>query len=188
MRRTAFTLLELVLVMAVIVALVAITYPSIEPMYRQHRMSAAADQLKAGLLHARAQAVEEGRPYVFAMVPGKGNFRVAPAGQQFWSGGAAPTEGENGNKPFLFEDALPRGVYLKESKTDADPEDEDTVLEPGTVGPEQYKQLVTFLPDGTADRDYELSLGKKGTASMVISLRGLTGIVTLRKAPASEGR
>src|SRR5436305_1968804 len=85
-RRRGFTLLELILVMAVIVALAAITYPSFEPMYRQFRMSAAADQLKAGLLHARAQAVEEGRPYAFAMLPGKGNFRVAPDGQQFWSG------------------------------------------------------------------------------------------------------
>src|SRR5262245_60922960 len=107
MRRTAFTLLELLLVMAVLVALAAITYPSLEPMYRQYRMSAAADQLKAGLLHARAQAVEEGRPYVFAILPGKGNFRVAPEGQQFWSGAsdAPPTE-ENGIKPFLFEDSL----------------------------------------------------------------------------------
>ena len=70
--RAAFTLLEILLVMAVIVIIAAISFPSLEAMYGQTRVNAGGDSIRAALATARAHAVEEGIPYRVAIVPGKG--------------------------------------------------------------------------------------------------------------------
>lgn len=185
MKRGGFTLLEMLLVVAVIVAVTAIVYPSFEPMYRQYRVSAAADTVKAGMLQARAQAVEEGRPYAFGVIYGKGNFRVAPEGQAYWSASGAPDQDENGQKPFIYESALPRDIVFAEKKGDgATNKDEDTALDPKDATPSQYKQLVVFLPDGTARQSVEIALSKDETLPTIVSLRGLTGEVTIRRGSA----
>lgn len=186
MKRGGFTLLEMLLVVAVIVAVTAIVYPSFEPMYRQYRVSAAADTVKAGMLQARAQAVEEGRPYAFGVIYGKGNFRVAPEGQAYWSASGAPDQDENGQKPYIYESALPRDVTFREDKKgdNAISKDEDTALDPKEVNPSQYKQLVVFLPDGTARKSETVAIGKDDTPPITVSLRGLTGEVTIRRGSA----
>ena len=78
--RQAFTLLELVLVMTILVMLAAISYPSIDAMYGSYRVQAATDQVRAAWAEARTHAANEGRPYRFSIVPNKRNFRVAPVG------------------------------------------------------------------------------------------------------------
>src|SRR5262252_3738325 len=90
MNRRAFTLLEMILVLTIVVILLSLAYPSFTSMQRQYRLEGAADAAKAGMASARAQAIEEGRPYRFAIVPGKGNFRVAPDSPAYWSGGQPP--------------------------------------------------------------------------------------------------
>jgi type II secretion system protein H len=181
-RRRGYTLLEILLVMAVVVALAALVVPSFQPMYRQYRVAAAADTVKAGMLQARAQAVEEGRPYVFGVLYGKGNFRVAPQGQSYWSNAGMPQQDENGQKPYVYESALPSDIVFSEKPGDAAPTDADTALDPKDVNPGQYKQLVVFLPDGTARQNVEVTLSKDQAVPTVVRLRGLTGEVTIRRA------
>ena len=41
----------------------------------------------------------------------KGNFRVAPDGNEYWSGrGEVPTDADPDNPPLVLEDALPKGI------------------------------------------------------------------------------
>jgi type II secretory pathway pseudopilin PulG len=186
MRRSAFTLLELVLVIAVIIALAAVLYPSLEPLYDYYKLSAAADTVKAGMLQARAQAVEEGRPYAFAILPGKGNFRVAPDSPLYWSGAGSTGEDESGIPAFIYEEALPKGIPFTEAEDDSPlPQGEETVLDRDQINLNQWKQIVVFLPDGTATKDVEITLRKGGTVPMVVSLRSLTGSVTVRRASSA---
>src|SRR4051794_17537342 len=138
----------MVLVLALVVILAGLAYPSLTAMQRSYRVEGAADGAKAGMLTARAQAIEEGRPYRFAIVPGKGNFRVAPDSPDFWGGGAPPPASEGNAPPFVLEDTLPRGTCFGDGGQLQ--EGEETSLEQGTVSPTMWKAVAIFLPDGSA--------------------------------------
>src|SRR5438045_428621 len=86
LRRPSYTLLELVLVIALLGILTAISYPSLDSMYGHYQLTAATDMVRAGWASARSRALDEGRPYRFAVVPNQGNFRIAPDSSDFWSG------------------------------------------------------------------------------------------------------
>src|SRR5690348_16660356 len=82
-RRRAYTLFELLLVLALLIVMAAIAYPTLDSLYADFRLSSAADQVRACWAEGRAHAVEEGRPYRFAVVPERGNFRIAPDGADY---------------------------------------------------------------------------------------------------------
>ena len=85
--RRGFTLLEILLVLALLVVLGALAFPSVEAMYGGIRLRAGADALGAALTNARAHAMDEGRNYRVAVLVGQGNFRVAPEGGGYWGNG-----------------------------------------------------------------------------------------------------
>jgi len=49
--------------------------------------------------------------------------------------------------------------------------------DPGEAAGE-WTTLVRFRPDGTADKDMEITFSSSGAAPLVLKLRGLTGAVT----------
>src|SRR5262245_51413138 len=88
--RRGLTLFELMLVLAILIVFSAIAYPSVTAFYGSHQMSRAADMVRTGWAEARAHATAEARPYRFAIVPNRGNFRVAPHAPEYWSGDPPP--------------------------------------------------------------------------------------------------
>src|SRR6516164_8495476 len=84
--RSGFTLFELVLVMVLLVIVGALSYPSLSSMYGGFKVTAAADEVRSAWAQARAHAINEGTPYRFAVVPGKGNYRIAPDVESYWAG------------------------------------------------------------------------------------------------------
>src|SRR5438270_12733665 len=95
-RRPGVTLIEMLLVVAILIALAAIAYPTLSAMYGDVKVKAAADEVRAAWTEARAHAIEDGRPYRFAVQPGTAKFRVAPVADGVWdgSGGGSGHEGE----------------------------------------------------------------------------------------------
>jgi prepilin-type N-terminal cleavage/methylation domain-containing protein len=189
MHRRGFTLLELIIVLALVVILASLAYPSLTAMQRSYRVEGAADGAKAGMLTARAHAIEEGRPYRFAIVPGKGNFRVAPDSPDFWGGGAPPPATEGTPAPLVLEDTLPKGTFFGDGGQGQ--EGDETSLEEGAVSPSMWKPIAIFLPDGSARspegtddslHTVEVPVGTEGTRPLVVNLRLLTGTVTVRRA------
>src|SRR5690349_19359062 len=90
-RRPGFTLFELVLVLAVMVVVAAISYPSIDSVFNSYKVGTGADAVRAGWAKARAQAMNDGIPYRFSVMPNTGNFRIAPDLPDFWGGnGSSP--------------------------------------------------------------------------------------------------
>src|SRR5262245_17202923 len=102
--------MELVIVLAVLVMLATLVYPSIDAMYGDYRVTAATDIIRSSWAMARARAIDDGQAYRFAIVPGRGNFRVAPDNSAFWGGGDMPSSADPGTAPLVLEDALPKGV------------------------------------------------------------------------------
>src|SRR5262245_61942594 len=84
--RQGFTLFELVLVAVLLVILAAISVPSLESLAGYFRATAASDAVRACWAQARARAMNDGTPYRFSVMPGKGNYRLAPDSANFWAG------------------------------------------------------------------------------------------------------
>jgi len=182
--RPGYTLFEIILVLALIVVLTTLVYPSLDAMYGQYRLTQAADMVRAAWATARAHAMDEGRPYRFAVVPNKGNFRVAPDSSDFWGGQSSDSSGSpdsSGISP-VSEDALPKGVRfatadaVQSGNMDTSG---DSFLTTGTVDPGTWSSTAVFLPDGTARDDVEITFYARNGRPVVLRLRALTGAAKL---------
>lgn len=180
MRRCGFTLLEIVLVCAIVVILTSIALPSFTAMYAQQKLSSSADEFRAGLITARAHAIEEGRPYRVALVPGKGNFRVAPDSTDAWSGGDPPPDA-SGKPAFVLDGTLSKGIGLSLASDPQRPDKNgDSALDPKSVGGDSWKTAAVFLPDGSARADAEINLLPAEGRGLVVVLRALTAETSVR--------
>jgi prepilin-type N-terminal cleavage/methylation domain-containing protein len=177
-RRQGYTLFEVILVLALLVLLAAITYPSVESMYGGYRVTAAVDQVCAAWAAAQSHAVDEGRPYRWAMAPDGKGYRVAPDGPNFASAEQTPpVQGEGQSEILVLEETLPKGITLAVSLG-------NSVDQAGTSLPQDERDqnagtaTVVFLPDGTAREDAQLLFQGTAAQPVRVTLRALTGIVT----------
>jgi type II secretory pathway pseudopilin PulG len=177
-------LFELILVLAVLALLAALALPSLQAMYGDYRVRAAADQVRAAWAGARAHAMDEGQPYRFAIVPGGANYRVAPDSADYWAGsGDSPAPVDTENPPLVLEESLPKGIHFSLSGNPPSQIDDfasDESAAPVRADPSDWNKLTVFLPDGTARDDVEIVFQGRGARPMVLNLRALTGIVTAR--------
>jgi len=180
----------------VMVILASLTIPSLSTMYGQYKVTASCDTVKSAMATARGQAIEDGIPYRFAFVPGKGNYRVAPDQPGFWNGATGAQQDSNGNKVLVLEGSLPNGVAFPEGDTAfiAD-QNAATALEIDDVQQSQWKPIAVFMPDGSArvaddtPRDpIVIPIGAHESATMVVRLRCLTGTVSVRRLDAQGDR
>jgi prepilin-type N-terminal cleavage/methylation domain-containing protein len=171
-RRPGLTLLEVLLVMAILVLLAAVAYPTLSAMYGDVRVKAAADQVRGSWTEARANAIEDGRAYRFSVEPGTGKYRVAPDDPSFWDGSGGQAD-ENAAPPHIEEGELPKGI-LFETPSDLPVEG-------------NWSTVAVFNPDGTCEHDIEIALKEDDDSTpVVVRVRGMTGAITVRKK--SEGR
>jgi prepilin-type N-terminal cleavage/methylation domain-containing protein len=174
-RRSGYTLFEVVLVMAVVVIISAIAYPSLKSMYGPYKLNGAIDTVRAAWANARARAIEEGRPYRFSVEPGGSHFRVAPDRSDYW-GGSVPSNDPQG-KALVYEEALPAGVRFSLNENPSPASDPDEKEKPASGN---WSTGAVFLPDGTARDDLKITFQVRGTQAKVILLRGLTGNVSVQ--------
>jgi prepilin-type N-terminal cleavage/methylation domain-containing protein len=177
--RKGYTLMELILVMAIIAIMAGLAYPSALSMWTGYRLRAGADAIRAGWVGARSHAVEEGQRYRFSVVPGKGNYRVAPDTAEYWSGSLP--DFDHDNPPLILEGALPRGIVFTVSGSGGSG-DGETSLPVGEVDPGQWQTVAVFEADGTAQEDVSITLAcpGEGARPIVVSLRSLTAISTAK--------
>jgi prepilin-type N-terminal cleavage/methylation domain-containing protein len=175
--RRGYTLLELTLVLAIIVVVAGLSFPSIEGMLSHYKATAAADTVRGAWTSTRSAAIDDGRAYRFAVIPGKGNFRIAPDDPTYWSGGAAFPDGEPG---IFLAGALPAGVaFVNQGDFQpGGPAPADTVLDIESVATGDYVTVLTFLPNGTARDDAQIVLQVGSSRAIAVRLRALTGGVT----------
>jgi Tfp pilus assembly protein FimT len=159
MSRRGFTILETLLVLALFIIIASIAVPSIDAMYSGVKITAAADTVRGHWADARARAVEDGIAYRFSVVPQSGKFKIGPDDDSQADGG--------GDAPMKVEDTLPGNVnFADASQASSDASDGE------------YQAVVVFLPDGTAREDVQVGFRTRGTRTLVLKLRGLTGAVT----------
>lgn len=185
--RQAFTLMEMVLVLALIVVLAGISYPAIDGMLADQRLTAAEDMIRGQCARARSRAINEGVPYRFAYVQGTGHWRIAPDSDDYWNGDGSTSASADPEAPppLIIAGSLPRGIRFtnggESGAATAESEEEVPVTE--------YQRLIVFLPVGSADcfpidgssQDYlEITLQGSNPGAIVLKFRGVTGTMTSR--------
>jgi hypothetical protein len=182
-RRSAYTLFEVVLVCFVLTVLAGLALPSLKGMYGSYKLNGAVDSVRGAWAQARARAIDEGRPYRFAVEPNGGHYRIAPDRSDYWSGGAKPAS-DHQAKPLVLEEALPAGVRfaIGDAPPAAAANIPDDVKEEKTKASGQWTTGVVFLPDGTAKEDVKITFQVRGVRPTSLQLRGMTGNVTVHPA------
>ena len=171
--RRGYTLLEMLLVLALIVILAALVVPSLQSAYAQYKLRASADTVRAAWANARSWAIDSGRPYRFDITPDKGNYRVVPADTGSDSMGGAD------NTVRTLEASLPDGINFEFGQGSSGPAAPSVPTMGGGDG--NWQTVATFLPDGTARENVEITIRAKKIPPLVVRLRGLTGAVTVRR-------
>ena len=76
--RRAFTLLELLIVLALILVISGISVASFQRMAARSRFKAGVVEIQIDLHKARLLAMQTGTPYIFRYAPGSGVYEIAP--------------------------------------------------------------------------------------------------------------
>ena len=169
--RPGYTLLELLLVMAILVLMAGIAYPTLAGMYRDVRVKAAADQVRGAWTEARANAIEDSEAYRFSVQPGTGKYRIAPDSPESWDGSNGNRD-ENAAPAHILEDELPSSITFEVA---------------GSEGASGWVTVVVFNPDGGCQDDCEITLKESdGSSPVVVRVRAMTGAISV-KAKLSGG-
>lgn len=172
-RRSGYTLLELMCVIAVLVILGAVILPSLAGMFLDTRVKAAADLVRGQAAIARSRAIEDGRVYQLFASPDGRRVRIGPDESELLEQSASATA-----TPILVRETdLPDGVTLVPMFTG-----DETQM---TVSTDGWTKLVSFKPDGTCrELLARFELQEPGVQSFMVTVRGITGAVVVN--PSAE--
>ena len=226
--RRAVTLMELLLVLAVLVAVAAMAWPAMVGPLETQRLRAGAERVRVQWVRARVKAIETGRTYVFRFASNGQACVIEPwltADDYLESneligltpqaaGTAAPASGQTMTiRPTtttatssIEEVELPENIVFGPFEVEADasqllagamggpmaslmaPSNADSI-QPGApvsgLEPTQDWASIYFYPDGTSTSARLMVLDSRGR-HMVLSLRGLTGVVTVSDVKSQQ--
>lgn len=164
--RRGFTLLEVILVLVIMVIVTSISVPVITTMLDDAHMTAGADMIRARLADTRARALDTGKPWKLAYLPGSSVYQYAAEDADEWNSSSdqEPKETEE-----FVRGELPKDVVLAVNRDDI----------AGAQGKPQatgtWQTLAVFTGDGSARDDGTVYIGKAGLMPLRVRLRGLTG-------------
>ena len=209
-RRRAFTLLELMLVLAIIAAIGAIAFPAFHGVLDRQRLQASAEKIRLELDRARLQAMKTGQAQMFECAPGQGKFSVHPLTQQSdmtnaADGAAVLTQfgtvaetTENGALMAADQTALTGDVKELEEEitfvscivaTDSRAYNVAQQSMTGQVSTTNVGQVIIFYPDGSTS-NAEIRVQNTRGEIRAVRLRGLTGhvkVLTIKNVSSAEG-
>ena len=172
-----YTLLEMLLVLAIMVLLGAIVLPAVSQPLGKSELRDAAKQVRTQLARARLEAIESGRVYQFRFQPGRRKFEVAVKSSL---GLDDESDHQRADDDQPLQGELPSGVCFHDQQAAKRPGDDETASgvdfeETGSAG---WSEPILFYPNGrttsariwlAGERDYYLD----------VMLRGVTGSATV---------
>ena len=197
--RCGFTLLEVLLVLAIVAITAALTWPALEKPLANRRLRSAADEVRTEWCQARTEAMRSGRTYAFRYEVGGDRFYTEPQNEpnaRTSSGpSAAVNSGAGGVQSGASADAarssdnktLPKGITFRGDKTNQSmtPASSSAAKTPSQNQPSgAWSNPIFFYPDGTAS-DVQLVLICNQSCAVRVMLRGSTATATVADADAT---
>ncbi len=174
MRRSAFTLIEMLVVIGILVGVIGVAMLSLTDFRRESELRAIADRLESVCEMARAEALRHGRPVeIILREPARAGSlrlltrRLDPAAESRSTEDALAPEPE----PARTRTELPSWLIIDES-------DADTRRDDGG-GEAAETRLAVFLPDGSALGAAETAFrDSRASARVRLTIDGLTGVAS----------
>jgi prepilin-type N-terminal cleavage/methylation domain-containing protein len=171
--RAGFTILELLVVLAMLLLLAALTLPSFAGLRGNSKQKAASDIVRTRIANARTRAMETGVPHRLAISADGKKIRLGPDVPDFANLSASTLGNLNA---AVNEDSLDADAGLQN--------DDGAANNEGTA--DGWKTIATFKPDGTCVEDHAIvTLQEEGFPPLRIQIRGITG--TARILPVQTG-
>jgi len=166
--RRGYTILELLVVLALLVILGAAILPSISGITGNVRQKAASDLVRARMAEARAKAMETNQPYRVSLSDDGSRIRVAPDDPQY---ATTPADRPAGYQSKVTEDAIEKASA-------------HVLIDPNDPPPERdasgWTTVATFLPDGPCrEANVTVEVREKNYPPIRIRIRGVTGATKL---------
>lgn len=173
--RKAFTLIELILVMGIIVMIASLATPLMTRMLGRQSLTQGANRVRVEMGRARVEAIKTGDVQALFIFPGGNWFNVAPFSQLPQQAGIASREQaqlSNGLYTGYEDNFLPKQIRFAAGSAEVDSRAAQTLgdvkIDNGSIQP------VLFYPDGTA-QDATIYLQDNRRNRVAVVLRGLTG-------------
>ena len=184
-RHRGFTLLELLVVLAVLALVAALSWPAVRLLLERTHLQSAAKQLRAILVRARLDAMESGTVRQLRYQPGTGRYEVSVAAtlEAAEDPGSENEEGPAPGAKGVVADTLPGGAVFEETGTVEDLLGAADPAEPLADGP--WSAPVWFYPNGrTSVARFRLA-GQRGY-TIEVAMRAVTGSVAIGPLQHSE--
>lgn len=192
LNRAGHTLLELLLVLAILAIVLSVAIPTYESMISERRLHKSAETLELVLHEARVKAMRTGQSQVFKYTLGSGNYTCTAwldGNDDLNSGPGATLMNEVGqvmetsSDPYAAattQDAskddknLDEGIQFASANTAIDSRANYAEMESNGGMVTSSSPPIMFYPDGTATTA-EIVLQNENGSRRVIQIRGLTG-------------
>lgn len=162
-RRAGFTLMESMAVLAVLLIIAAVTFPTFRGLKGNSDQKAAADVVRGRIADARGMAMEYGQPYRLAISADGTRIRLAPDTADFASLPAAEHASASATCLESRLDKCTAGLAA---------DDEGS----GPLGDGEWLTVGTFLPDGTCrEVGTVVTVNESNFPPIRIQLRGVSG-------------
>jgi prepilin-type N-terminal cleavage/methylation domain-containing protein len=196
MRRNGFTLLEMLLVLAILVAIAALAAPALRGVVLSAKLRAAGDTVRTEWTRAHVKAMKSGRIQVFRYELGGSKYSIQPwiAGDDALESSAAATQGfgaadqtqDTANTGEGRE--LPEGILFTTGDTAFEARSaavEQTAMD-ATQFEAEWSRPILFYPDGSTSDAFVVIANEK-KIGLQINLRGMTGTASLSELMSLEG-
>ncbi len=183
-RRSGFSMLEMMLVLAIVLVVAALAVPALQGTIGNQAIVSGTDRVQAAMGQARVQAIRSGDVHALFYQRNGQWFDVAPLNDH----GKLTSQRSNGGQSVsihdreLSENWLPRQVRFVAGETEI-----NARSEAASEGSNARLDAVLFYPDGTS-QDARLLLQDERGRTMAVELRGLTGMAKTIRRVGSNGQ
>ena len=180
--RSGFTLFELMIVLAILLAVTAMAAPPMMERIRSGRVQEAAENVREVLAAARTYAIDTGVDYHFRFEVGGNNVVAIPAEQTASIGNSY--DSDNKTAEFLYRSGeLPKTIFLYNSFDDKSGSETlksqafGNLENAGDLASKDWSMPILFRFDGSAE-DKTFRVMDEQQRSCAVSVRGLTGAIS----------
>lgn len=187
-RRPAFTLIEVLLVLALLVIIGAMTMPVLTGTMARSNLRNAAEVIRTAWQRARLTAMETGQIHVFRCELNGRQFHVISMTELLEAGKgsvnfAKAEEADDTETYRLRFDRLSSGIMFAGGQISPSPQLASMY---GSILGQEWSSPIVFQPDGTCNDATVLLTNEEKRWAIRVTIRGLTGTARIGDVTAEE--